>query len=182
MGKLRTRAGQTNICCATPHRVQNNKCTERLRIQHRRGTVRRGGMLLARNMNQQLKEQETLGDRIADKVASFGGSWAFIIMFFVVVGIYMLMNTGRFGFPAFDCYPYVFLNLLLACIAAIQAPLIMMSQNRELKRDRLRAEQDYEINVRAEQEIQDVQEHLHRIEDHIDWLMQEIKELRNEKR
>lgn len=134
---------------------------------------------MAKNMNQQVKEQETLGDRIADKVASFGGSWAFIILFFVVVGIYMLINTGIFGFPPFDYYPYVFLNLLLACIAAIQAPLIMMSQNRELKRDRLRTELDYEINIKAEQEIQDVQEHLHRMEEHIDWLMQEMKELRS---
>src|SRR5690554_6914927 len=113
-------------------------------------------MLLAKNVNQQVQEQETLGDRIASKVASFAGSWAFITVFFLLVGVYKLMNTGMFGFPAFDCYPYVFLNLLLACIAAMQAPLIMMSQNRELKRDRLHAEQDYEINVRAEQEIQDV--------------------------
>lgn len=137
---------------------------------------------MAKNVNDELKHGEGLGDRIAGKVASFGGSWAFIIIFIVAIGSYMLLNTGFFGFKIFDCYPYVFLNLILACIAALQAPMIMMTQNREMKRDRLRAEQDYEVNVRAEQEIQDVQEHLHRMEDHINWLMQEIKDLRESDR
>jgi len=137
---------------------------------------------MAKNVNDELKHGEGLGDRIAGKVASFGGSWAFIIIFIVSIGSYMLLNTGLFGFQIFDCYPYVFLNLILACIAALQAPMIMMTQNREMKRDRLRAEQDYEVNVRAEQEIQDVQEHLHRMEDHINWLMQEIRDLRESDR
>ncbi len=137
---------------------------------------------MARNVNDELKQGEGIGDRIAGKIASFGGSWAFIIIFVLVIGAYMLLNTGLFGFTIFDCYPYVFLNLILACIAALQAPMIMMTQNREMKRDRLRAEQDYEVNVRAEQEIQDVQEHLHRMEDRLAWLMQELKELRESNR
>lgn len=137
---------------------------------------------MARNVNDELRQGEGLGDRIAGKIASFGGSWAFIIIFVLAIGAYMLLNMGLFGFKAFDCYPYVFLNLLLACIAALQAPMIMMTQNREMKRDRLRAEQDFEVNVRAEQEIQDVQEHLHRMEDRLTWLMQELKELRESSR
>lgn len=133
---------------------------------------------MAKNVNEEYKRRESLGDRIADKIATFGGSWTFIGSFFLVLGFYIFLNTGILGMRPFDCYPYVFLNLILACIAAIQAPIIMMSQNREAKRDRLRAEQDYEINVRAEQEIQDVQEHLHRMEDRIELLLKEVQQLR----
>lgn len=132
---------------------------------------------MAKNVNDEWRQKETLGDRLADKIASFGGSWGFISIFFLVLGLYVVLNLGVLGSKPFDCYPFIFLNLILACIAAIQAPIIMMSQNRESKRDRLYSEQDYEINVRAEQEIQDVQQHLHRMEDRINWLVNELQSM-----
>jgi len=134
---------------------------------------------MAKNINEEYKRREGLGDRLADKIATFGGSWGFIGVFFFVLAFYIVLNTGVLRMKPFDCYPYVFLNLILACIAAIQAPIIMMSQNREGKRDRLRAEQDYEVNVRAEQEIQDVQEHLHRMEERLEQLLAEIRNVRD---
>lgn len=130
---------------------------------------------MAKNINEEYRKTESLGDRLADQITAFGGSWTFILCFLLVIGIYMLVNSGIGGINPFDCYPYVFLNLILAVVAAIQAPIIMMSQNRELRRDRLRAEQEYRINVRAEQEISDVQDHLHRMEDQLNWLVQEFQ-------
>lgn len=137
---------------------------------------------MAKNMNDEFRRKETFGDKVANKIASFGGSWGFISIFFIVLGLYVLVNSSILGFEGFDCYPFVFLNLILACIAAISAPIIMMSQNRESKRDRLRAEQDYEVNVRAEQEIQDVQQHLHRMEDRINWLVKELQSMRDQQK
>jgi len=102
--------------------------------------------------------QESYGDRLADKVAQVGGSWAFIIGFAVVLFGWMALNSGilpRFA-TAFDPYPYIFLNLLLSTLAAIQAPVIMMSQNRKDDRDRLSASLDYEVNLRAELEIMQI--------------------------
>ena len=99
--------------------------------------------------------QESYGDRLADKVAQVGGSWAFIIGFAVVLFGWMALNSGilpRFA-TAFDPYPYIFLNLLLSTVAAIQAPVIMMSQNRQSAKDRLAASLDYETNLRAELDI-----------------------------
>ena len=102
--------------------------------------------------------QESYGDRLADKVAQVGGSWAFIIGFGLVLFGWMALNSGilpRFT-TAFDPYPYIFLNLLLSTLAAIQAPVIMMSQNRKDDRDRLSASLDYEVNLRAELEIMQI--------------------------
>jgi uncharacterized membrane protein len=107
----------------------------------------------ARNPNVVFEEEETFGERIADKVASFGGSWSFIILFTVVLLVYITVNN-TLGSKAWDVYPYILLNLFLSMIAAIQAPVIMMSQNRQDKKDRLRSELDFEVNVRAESEIQ----------------------------
>jgi uncharacterized membrane protein len=107
----------------------------------------------ARNPNQVIEEEETVGERIADTVASFGGSWTFIIAFAVVLITYATINTGLRG-SAWDPYPFILLNLFLSMLAAIQAPVIMMSQNRQDKKDRLRGELDYDVNRRAEAEIQ----------------------------
>src|SRR6185369_17418781 len=97
--------------------------------------------------------EETFGERIADHVASFGGSWTFIIIFgFVLIG-YSTTNV-ELGHRAWDPYPFILLNLFLSMLAAIQAPIIMMSQNRQDKKDRLRSEMDYDVNRRAESEIQ----------------------------
>jgi uncharacterized membrane protein len=100
-------------------------------------------------------ERSTLGDRLADRVAAVGGSWGFIIAFTVVLIGWMLLNSdvlAHWG-HAFDPYPYIFLNLMLSTLAAIQAPVIMMSQNRQAAKDRLAASLDYEVNLRTELEI-----------------------------
>ena len=109
----------------------------------------------ARNDAQDFSEQLTFGQRLADKVAAFGGSWTFISIFAVVLVIWVLLNsfvliTYR---ESFDPYPYILLNLFLSMIAAIQAPIILMSQNRQAYKDRLSAEHDYEVNLKAELEI-----------------------------
>jgi CRP/FNR family transcriptional regulator, cyclic AMP receptor protein len=106
-----------------------------------------------RNPNEVIEEKETLGQRTADRVAQFGGSWAFIITFAVVLVTYTVINIGLQG-RAWDPYPFILLNLFLSMLAAIQAPVIMMSQNRQDMKDRVRGELDYEVNRRAESEIQ----------------------------
>ena len=107
----------------------------------------------ARNPNEVIEEEETFGERIADSVASFGGSWTFIILFAVVLIAYSSTNV-LLRHRAWDPYPFILLNLFLSMLAAIQAPVIMMSQNRQDKKDRLRGELDYDVNRRAETEIQ----------------------------
>ena len=106
-----------------------------------------------RNPNDIIEEEETFGERIADTVASFGGSWTFIIIFALVLAVYSTINV-RLGNHAWDPYPFILLNLFLSMLAAIQAPVIMMSQNRQDKKDRLRSELDYDVNRRAHTEIQ----------------------------
>jgi uncharacterized membrane protein len=98
----------------------------------------------------------TLGERIADKIAEFGGSWTFIISFFVFILAWVFLNTVAYKSSRFDEYPFILLNLILSCIAAVQAPIIMMSQNRQEAKDRLRAKNDYNINLKAEQEIREL--------------------------
>jgi uncharacterized membrane protein len=107
----------------------------------------------ARNPNDVIEEEMTFGDRVADGVARFGGSWAFIISFGVVLVVYTVVNTALRG-RAWDPYPFILLNLFLSMLAAVQAPVIMMSQNRQDSKDRLRGELDYQVNRRAESEIQ----------------------------
>ena len=107
----------------------------------------------ARNPNEVIEEEETFGERVADTVASFGGSWTFIITFGVILVTYSSTNIVL-GHHAWDPYPFILLNLFLSMLAAIQAPIIMMSQNRQDKKDRVRSELDFEVNRRAESEIQ----------------------------
>jgi uncharacterized membrane protein len=106
-----------------------------------------------RNPNEVIEKEATLGERIADSVARFGGSWAFIITFLLVLVIYSMANLVL-GRKAWDPYPFILLNLFLSMLAALQAPVIMMSQNRQDTKDRLRGELDYDVNRRAETEIQ----------------------------
>lgn len=101
------------------------------------------------------KEKHTLGQRAADSVAKFAGSWAFIFSFSGVLILWMIVNVVLAA-GAFDPYPFILLNLVLSCVAAIQAPLIMMSQNRQEKRDRHRAENDYKVNLKTEIMIEDL--------------------------
>jgi uncharacterized membrane protein len=105
------------------------------------------------------EEQLTFGQRVSDKLADVAGSWAFIFIFGLTIGIWVLVNTVAL-IHHWDKYPYILLNLFLSMLAAIQAPVIMMSQNRQEDRDRLRAEHDYEINVKAEIEIQQIHQKL----------------------
>lgn len=114
----------------------------------------------SRNPNEVIEEQETFGERIADAVAGFGGSWTFIILFVVVLAVYSTVNIVLKG-RAWDPYPFILLNLFLSMLAAIQAPVIMMSQNRQDTKDRLRGELDFEVNRRAEAEIQSLSRKLH---------------------
>jgi CRP/FNR family transcriptional regulator, cyclic AMP receptor protein len=106
-----------------------------------------------RNANEMIEEKSTLGERIADSVAQLGGSWAFIVSFAVVSSVYVAINVFL-RHRAWDPYPFILLNLFLSLLAAIQAPVIMMSQNRQDRKDRVRSELDYAVNRRAEQEIQ----------------------------
>ncbi|MFN6414433.1 MAG: DUF1003 domain-containing protein [Pseudomonadota bacterium] len=110
-----------------------------------------------------ITQSKTLGERCADKVAEFGGSWTFIISFTVIMIGWIAFNSWVLIFKPFDPYPYIFLNFVLSCLAALQAPIIMMSQNRQEAKDRLRAEKDYHINLKAEKEIQEVKDLLKEI-------------------
>jgi len=123
-----------------------------------------------RNPNELIDKQETFGERIADRVASFGGSWTFIITFlstmlgYVALSIFLVATHGS----SWDPYPFILLNLFLSMLAAIQAPVIMMSQNRQDQKDRLRSELDFEVNRRAEAEIQALSRKIHFLGDKLD--------------
>ena len=121
----------------------------------------------SRNPNEIIEEKETHGERIADSVAQFGGSWTFIITFAIVMSVYALINIFL-GQKAWDPYPFILLNLFLSMLAAIQAPVIMMSQNRQDKKDRLRSELDFDVNRRAESEIQTLSRKLNLLDEKID--------------
>ena len=116
--------------------------------------------IISRNVESEIEESYTTGQRIADKVAAFGGSWTFIIIFSSVLVVWILINTVVVLQRPFDPYPFILLNLVLSCIAALQAPVIMMSQNRQEAKDRKRAEHDYHVNLKAELEIQELHEKL----------------------
>jgi CRP/FNR family transcriptional regulator, cyclic AMP receptor protein len=121
----------------------------------------------SRNPNQVIESEATLGERIADRVAQLGGSWTFIISFLVLMVIYTWINI-QLGKGAWDPYPFILLNLILSMMAAIQAPVIMMSQNRQDGKDRLRSELDYDVNRRAATEIQGLARKLNLLEDKVD--------------
>jgi CRP/FNR family cyclic AMP-dependent transcriptional regulator len=120
-----------------------------------------------RNPNQIIEEEATFGEHIADRVAHFGGSWSFIIIFLVLLLIYSLINVAL-GKSAWDPYPFILLNLFLSMLAAIQAPVIMMSQNRQDTKDRLRSELDFDVNRRAEAEIQALSRKMHALAEKLD--------------
>jgi uncharacterized membrane protein len=118
---------------------------------------------LAENIEAEFAEHRTFGERLSDRLASFGGSWTFITLFGAVLLIWMGFNIVVVARAQFDPYPFILLNLVLSCLAAIQAPIIMMSQKRQEAKDRLRSENDYRVNLKAELEIR----HLHEKMDHI---------------
>ena len=111
------------------------------------------------------KIQRTLGQKAVDKLTSFAGSWTFILLFFLFLMLWMLVNTSWLIFgKAWDETPFIMLNLILSCLAAIQAPIILMSQNRQSQKDRLKAEYDYQVNRKAERGIEEIKKQLDRIE------------------
>jgi uncharacterized membrane protein len=132
---------------------------------------------VARNVNVVLEERQTFGERLADRVAQLGGSWTFILAFTGMLVTWVLVNTvvlARSG-GGFDPYPYIFLNLILSMVAALQAPVILMSQNRQAARDRLAASLDYEINLKAEVEIMALHDKLDRIRiEHLEALLRDL--------
>lgn len=103
-------------------------------------------------------EPAKFGDRISDKVASFGGSWKFIISFSIILVVWIIINSLVLLFKPFDPFPFILLNLILSCVAAMQAPIIMMSQNRQEKKDRIQSQNDYKINLKSEIEIRTLHE------------------------
>jgi uncharacterized membrane protein len=119
--------------------------------------------LLSDNIDAQYQDSLTIGQKLADKMADFGGSWRFIILFMIVIFSWLGLNSFLLFKRPFDPFPFILLNLVLSCIAAIQAPVIMMSQKRQESRDRMRSVNDYQINLKAELEIR----HLHQKIDHI---------------
>lgn len=124
------------------------------------------GTLVADEPDAGWDEARSLGEQAADAVARFGGSWTFILLFCFILVVWMLVNATGFILGRFDPYPFILLNLVLSCIAALQAPVIMMSQRRQEAKDRLRSENDYKVNLKAELEIRHLHEkldlHLHR--------------------
>lgn len=109
-------------------------------------------------------EPTSIGQRLADRVASFGGSWKFIILFAVILIVWIMFNTMMVVSVRFDPYPFILMNLVLSCIAALQAPIIMMSQNRQEEKDRCRSENDYMVNLKSEMQIRSLHEKLDLLE------------------
>jgi uncharacterized membrane protein len=119
--------------------------------------------VLARNVDAEFEQDWSFGERLADRIAVFGGSWAFLLTFGGFLVLWIGMNTAVVFLHPPDPYPFILLNLVLSCLAAVQAPIIMMSQNRQEAKDRLRSQHDYQVNLKAELEIR----HLHEKVDHL---------------
>ena len=112
----------------------------------------KGHEFISENINLQFEKKLTFGERLSDKLALFGGSWLFVVSFFILICFWMVLNLYIIS-NAFDPYPFILLNLILSCLAAVQAPVILMSQNRQAAKDRLQSEQDYLVNLNAELQI-----------------------------
>jgi uncharacterized membrane protein len=136
--------------------------------------------LLSSNVDAELEQAWTYGQRLADRIASFGGSWSFLIVFGILLSLWILMNSLVFFWRPADPYPFILLNLVLSCLAAIQAPIIMMSQNRQEAKDRLRAEHDYQVNLKAELEIRQLHEKIDHLLSHQWERLVEIQEVQLE--
>ncbi|MFH2019916.1 MAG: DUF1003 domain-containing protein [archaeon] len=141
--------------------------------------------VISENINELYQKQLSFGEKFADRIAEFGGSWTFIFIFFIIMLMWITYNTINFFHP-FDKYPFILLNLCLSTVAAIQAPVILMSQNRQAERDRFAAEEDYKINLKAELQIQQIGHKLSNLVDNQitpilenqDIMLREIEELR----
>ena len=136
--------------------------------------------ILSENIQDELETDLTLGQRLADQVAAFGGSWAFIVTFFSFMLLWIMVNTWFLATKPFDSYPFILLNLILSCLASIQAPIIMMSQNRQEQKDRMRGEHDYKINLKAELEIKLLSEKMDHLLLHQSRKLLEIQEVQTD--
>ncbi len=133
--------------------------------------------ILSENIEDDMEEKLTFGQRVADHIATFGGSWPFIISFFCFLLTWIAINVWFLSHKAFDPYPFILLNLILSCLAAIQAPIIMMSQNRQEHKDRIRSEHDYKINLKAELEIKLLHEKVDHLLIHQNKRLMEIQQI-----
>ena len=136
--------------------------------------------VLSENIEESIGGKLTVGQKLADKIAVFGGSWSFIIFFFSFILIWMGINIWILAAKPFDPYPFILLNLILSCLAAIQAPIIMMSQNRKEQKDRMRSENDYKINLKAEFEIKLLSEKIDHMIVHQSQKLLEIQEIQTD--
>jgi len=136
--------------------------------------------ILSTHVDEAFETNLTVGQRVSDVIAKFGGSWAFLIIFAAILAVWIVLNSIALLFKPFDPYPYILLNLILSCIAAIQAPIIMMSQNRQEAKDRLRASHDYQINLKAELEIRQIHQKLDHLLSHQLERMAKIQEMQVE--
>lgn len=125
-------------------------------------------LTISRDTSTEFEDTRTHGQRLADQIASFGGSWPFIIIFLLALGAWVVLNTAVLRGRAFDPFPYILLNLFLSMLASLQAPIIMMSQNRLSAKDRVDAAHDYEVNLKAELEIQQLHEKIDQLQ-HERW-------------
>lgn len=136
--------------------------------------------ILSENIEVEIDKELGIGQRVADMIANFGGSWAFIGIFFAFILVWMALNLWALQAKSFDPYPFILLNLLLSCLAAIQAPIILMSQNRQEDKDRKRGEHDFQVNLKAELEIQLLTEKIDHIIMHQNRRLLEIQELQTD--
>lgn len=143
-------------------------------------TAIRNNSILSEDIQEELEAQLTVGQKLADSVARFGGSWIFIITFFSFILVWMIANIIVLSRQPFDPFPFILLNLLLSCLAAIQAPIIMMSQNRQEQKDRVRGEHDYKINLKAELEIKLLSEKIDHLLIHQSKKLLEIQEVQTD--
>jgi uncharacterized membrane protein len=136
--------------------------------------------ILSENIHDEKEGELTLGQKMADKIAVFGGSWTFIIVFFSFILLWILINAWTLLYQPFDPYPFILLNLILSCLASIQAPIIMMSQNRQEQKDRVRGEHDYQINLKAELEVRLLSEKIDHLLVHQNKKLLEIQEVQTD--
>jgi uncharacterized membrane protein len=136
--------------------------------------------ILARDVESDLYTGTTLGERLADRIATFGGSWRFLIAFFLFLVAWIVLNTLVLVVRPPDPYPFILLNLVLSCLAAVQAPIIMMSQNRQEARDRLRSQHDYQVNLKAELEIRSLHDKMDHLLSHQWDRLAQIQEIQLE--
>lgn len=158
-------------------RMMEEEKGELARIDQQVMVAIRDNSILSEKIQDDTEPELTFGERMADHIATFGGSWTFIIIFFSFLIIWMITNAYILAKQPFDPFPFILLNLILSCLAAIQAPIIMMSQNRQEAKDRIRSEHDYKIDLKAELEIKLLSEKIDHLLVHQNRKLLEIQEV-----